>query len=123
MSAPDLPPPTQIAAECRSIMALDRSGWSPGSIACAQARAYQGDWCPPGRQAMLKNDPRVVLTGESLARLETKERARQYIRDITEMQELHVMSEEEVAYFASERAAPFTPPRPDQVRILPVRKR
>jgi hypothetical protein len=61
--------------------------------------------------------------GRESAMQPKRERARQYIRDITEMQESYVMLGEEAAYFKGEHTAAFTPLTLDQIRILPVRKK
>ena len=51
-----------------------------------------------------------------------KAEARQYLKDIYDMQESYVMSEEEVAYFRAQRSTPFVPLTPDQASLLPSRE-
>lgn len=46
---------------------------------------------------------------------------RQYIDDIANLWEPYVMSPEEVAYFEAERAKPFIPLKPEQMKLLPTK--
>jgi hypothetical protein len=127
MNAPAaLPPPQTIARECR-LMAASADEfpiWTLPGTSSPTWDVYQVvTWCKTEEQAMPRDILKESLPAESCAKLEMKEKARQYIREITEFQESCDMSAAEVAYFQNLRAKPFMSLTPDKMRRLPLRKK
>jgi len=117
----EMPPQPAVAIERHAIVPPDYPVRNLIGTSSSTWSLYQATSCTTKRRAMQTD--MGSFSDEATSRLEMTERVRQYTRDINNMWEPYTMSKEEVTYFQNERSAALVPLAPDQMRVLPSRKR